>query len=280
MREIHTRGRRTREWIVSYGNERLLEACGLEAVGWVEAREGYCIVRPQPALSLIYVSLKGRGEVWLNGEWFPCEAGQAYLAPIGAAHAYRTIPGVFWKNCWVVGRNNALLGVLEPALIRASGQALCHAIQGLHCEDMGQAAPAVVKDWVELILHYARRIGHPDKTPDRRLAAVWEGVVNDLAFPWTLKALAQEAGLSEESVRRVCRQEEGRAPLEHVTYLRMRSAASLLACHSGPLAEVAEQIGYASPFTFSAAFKRVMGVAPSFYRAANEERAPKNSAGK
>ena len=33
---------------------------------------------------------KGRGEVYLNGKWVPCKAGEFHAAPRGVAHALRT----------------------------------------------------------------------------------------------------------------------------------------------------------------------------------------------
>lgn len=266
IRETHTIGRRTREWIVSYGNERILRACGIQAVGWVEASDGYHVARTNPSFSLIYASMKGYGEVWINGNWHICKAGQAYLSPIGAPHAYRAVTGVPWKSCWVEGSDDLSHGISTTCLVDASSLALSHAIQGLHSEDIGPADPEAVMRWVDLILMYFRRIGHPEKSPGGRLASIWEKVVADPSFPWTMATLARETSLSEESVRRICQQEVMRAPMEYVTFLRMRSAASLIAGYPGPLAEIAGQFGYSNPFTFSTAFKRVMGVSPSQYR--------------
>lgn len=265
MRETHNIGRETRERVLHYAAVPALTAFGLEAVGWVEAGEGYRHVRPDPPLGLLYVCLDGWGEVWEAGRWRRCERGQAYLAPRHRAHAYRVAAGRSWKNCWALVRDEVLIGVSQPTLGNASGQALYRAIQGLASEDAGAAEPAMMERWVEMIAHYARRIGRSGETAGR-LSAVWERVLADPAYPWTMNALAWEASLSEESVRRICVREMGRAPMEHVTYLRMRSAASLLASHPYTLAEVSVRIGYASPYTFSAAFKRALGVSPSEHR--------------
>ena len=266
LRETHRTGTETREWLVSYGNESILDWYDIEAVGWVEAREGYHIARPVSRLALLYVCLEGRGEVLEGGQWRSCEAGQVYLAPIGQPHSYRAVSGVIWKNCWVLSRNHAIVHVTRPALTAASGQALFHAIQGLYLEDTGAADALLIAGWIELILQYARRIGSPGERQIRRLTALWEKVAADLASVWTMQAVAQEAALSEESVRRICLRETGRSPMEYITYLRMRSAVSLLVSHPYTISEIAHRVGYASPFAFSAAFKRLFGVSPSRYR--------------
>ncbi len=54
--------------------------------------------------------------------------------------------------------------------------------------------------------------------------------------------------------------------MNHVTALRMRQAMALLASESYTIETVAQQVGYDSPFAFSAAFKRHQGVSPSEYR--------------
>ena len=265
IRETHSIGLGTREQVLHYAHVPALAAFGLEAVGWVEAQEGYCHIRPNPTLGLLYVCLDGAGEVWEAGRWRRCERGQAYIAPPRCPHAYRVLAGGHWKNCWALIRDEALIGVRQPTLANASGQGLYRAIQGLASEDIGTAEPAMVERWGEMIAHYTRRIGRSGETVGR-LSMVWERVSADLSYPWTLSALAREASLSEESVRRICVREIGRAPMEHVAYLRMRSAASMLASHPYTLAEVSIRVGYASPFTFSTAFKRVLGFTPSAHR--------------
>jgi AraC-like DNA-binding protein len=47
----------------------------------------------------------------------------------------------------------------------------------------------------------------------------------------------------------------------------MTSAARLLRTGDQPLAAVARQVGYGSPFAFSHAFKRHFGHTPGHYRA-------------
>jgi len=53
--------------------------------------------------------------------------------------------------------------------------------------------------------------------------------------------------------------------MEHVTQIRMQHAVALLATGYYSVTAVSERVGYSSPFAFSAAFKRVLGVPPSQY---------------
>ena len=59
----------------------------------------------------------------------------------------------------------------------------------------------------------------------------------------------------------------GEPPMTFLTQWRITLAADLLREPGATLAAVADQVGYASPFALSAAFKRVRGVSPQAYRA-------------
>jgi len=59
----------------------------------------------------------------------------------------------------------------------------------------------------------------------------------------------------------------GEPPLTYLTRRRMALAADLLTERAtATVSEVARSVGYADPFAFSAAFKRVRGVNPSEFR--------------
>ncbi|MDT0341719.1 helix-turn-helix transcriptional regulator [Streptomyces litchfieldiae] len=87
--------------------------------------------------------------------------------------------------------------------------------------------------------------------------------------PWTLAALAAEAGVSRTTLARRFPELVGESPLAYLTGWRMTLAADQLVDDpEATLAAVARGVGYADPFGFSAAFKRVRGMSPSEHRAA------------
>lgn len=59
----------------------------------------------------------------------------------------------------------------------------------------------------------------------------------------------------------------GEGPLGYLTTWRMRLAAQLLRSTTLSVAEVATRVGYESEFSFSRAFRRAWGEAPSHHRA-------------
>ncbi|MDT8915890.1 AraC family transcriptional regulator [Amycolatopsis sp. PS_44_ISF1] len=86
------------------------------------------------------------------------------------------------------------------------------------------------------------------------------------AAPWTVAALAARTGVSRSTLAKRFAEVVGEPPLTYLTRWRMTLAADLLAERSATIAQVARTVGYADPFGFSAAFKRVRGVNPSEYR--------------
>ncbi|WP_049573625.1 helix-turn-helix transcriptional regulator [Streptomyces sp. SBT349] len=87
------------------------------------------------------------------------------------------------------------------------------------------------------------------------------------AEPWTLASLAAEGRVSRTTFAKRFPQLVGEAPLAYLTGWRMALAADMLTDQPATtVATVARRVGYADPFGFSAAFKRVMGASPSAYR--------------
>ena len=86
------------------------------------------------------------------------------------------------------------------------------------------------------------------------------------AHPWTLEKLAAESGASRASLARRFQKLVGEAPMTFLKNWRMAVAADLLCQPDETVGTVAEKVGYATPFAFSVAFKRVRGMSPQEHR--------------
>src|SRR5690606_11365764 len=86
------------------------------------------------------------------------------------------------------------------------------------------------------------------------------------AHPWTMDQLAAQSGASRATLARRFKDVVGESPMAFLRNWRMAMAADLL-CRSGEtVSSVAEKVGYATPFAFSAAFKRARGMTPQEHR--------------
>ncbi|WP_432135761.1 MULTISPECIES: AraC family transcriptional regulator [unclassified Streptomyces] len=89
---------------------------------------------------------------------------------------------------------------------------------------------------------------------------------DDPARPWTVAALAAEAGVSRAALGRRFTDLVGEPPMTHLTGWRLALAADRLRDTEDTIGAIARQVGYGSAFALSAAFKRVHGVSPQEYR--------------
>jgi AraC-like DNA-binding protein len=83
---------------------------------------------------------------------------------------------------------------------------------------------------------------------------------------WTILSLARAVGTSRANLARRFTALVGEPVMTYLTRWRMTLAADLLADPNTTIAAVASQVGYASPFGFSAAFKRRYGISPTAHR--------------
>lgn len=267
LREIHNIGVRTREMILTPQNCPPLPRLGIPLAGISEAGPGFHFVRREPSIAQVLVTLSGEGEVWVDGAWQRCQAGQAYLTPVGVFHAYRAIHShTAWTVGWVtyqrpsdvVPGNIPLLRDVEPELLATT-------LRGLYHEATQEGDLALLDEWSNLVHAYARRLARPSVI-DRRLDTLFSLVSADLSHPWTLTELADRACLSGESLRRLAHERYGISPMAQLTNLRLRHAATLLSTGHYNVEQVAFRVGYANPYAFSAAFKRHYGKTPSQMR--------------
>ncbi|MFF4017672.1 AraC family transcriptional regulator [Streptomyces sp. NPDC001843] len=88
----------------------------------------------------------------------------------------------------------------------------------------------------------------------------------DPSAPWTNAGLATEAGVSRATLARRFTSLVGRPPMAYLTWWRLTLAATRLRDTDAPLATVARESGYASPYALSHAFSREFGITPGRYR--------------
>jgi AraC-like DNA-binding protein len=267
--ETHRVGARTREWIVRAADCPALVPHHIAHVGVADAAVPYTMVRADLPGSYFLACFGGEGRILLDGRWQRCGVGQACLAPAHVLHAFHAIPGHRWDFAWVrydAGAGAGPLGTASaPVLAQFKSDALAAAVRGLYFEQQGGGQPAALHHWIELVHGYVSRFAQPWHVEDR-LAKLWEAVAARPGHAWTLGELAQRSHCSGEHLRRLCRRQLGRSPMQQVTYLRLRHAASLLTESDLKLEAIADAVGYANPFVFSNTFKKWTGWRPSEYR--------------
>lgn len=170
----------------------------------------------------------------------------------------------------------ALMVSLLPALLHVRGIArLALLVQLVREESLAQrpGRELVLGRLIEVLLVEALRGAPTEGAPpgllralaDTRLAAAMRHMHGEPARAWTVVELAKTAALSRSAFFERFSRAVGVPPMEYLLAWRMAMAKDLLTRSDCALAEVAERVGYSSASTFSTAFSRHVGQAPSHY---------------
>jgi AraC-like DNA-binding protein len=182
-----------------------------------------------------------------------------------------------------------LLSVLPKVLTVPNDGDLCPVLDlttaEIERDDPGQQA--VLDRLLDLLLLTALRewFARPEACSPPWYRALSDPVIgralrllhDEPARPWTVAALAEEAGVSRATFARRFTELVGEAPMSYLTGWRLSLAIDLLQRTDATVEEVAEQVGYRSGFGLSVAFKRVYGTRPSEYRRAEPVRSAVSS---
>lgn len=287
LAETHVLGSRTRmlgvrvdrrderEWLGSLPVCSLLHQHQIAHAGVLHAAVPFEVVRKQQSGSYFMACFEGEGRILVDGRWQKVRAGTACLLPPRTLNAFHAVPGRSWGFCWVRYQQpdgqRPVATSHSPVLARFEVEPLRAAITGLHHEARAAAAPGQMHHWVELVQSYVMRFAQPLQDDDR-LWHLWQKVTPNLHESWTIERLARASHLSGEHLRRLCRRQLGRSPMQHVTWLRMQKAGELLTASNDKVESIGTAVGYKNPFVFSTTFKKWTGWRPTEFRANQPDR--------
>lgn len=101
---------------------------------------------------------------------------------------------------------------------------------------------------------------------DPAVAQALQAIHRDPAASWTVERLARTVGLSRAAFARRFTAAVGEPPLAYLTGWRIVLAKEALHRDGSTLGSVAREVGYASEFALSAAFRRTVGEPPGRWR--------------
>jgi AraC-like DNA-binding protein len=188
-------------------------------------------------------------------------------------------------HCSFGSPDAAMLVSLLPQLVLVRGEQRLTTLMQLVGEETREQRPArevVLALLVEVLLIEALRSaagtaaapGLARGLADCRLAASIRAMHERPTHAWTVLELAKEAALSRSAFFERFRRAVGLPPMEYLLAWRMAIAKDLLRRAQGGVAEIAERVGYSSASTFSVAFSRHVGVAPTQYARATLKQDP------
>jgi AraC-like DNA-binding protein len=174
--------------------------------------------------------------------------------------------------------SDRLLGALPRLVLVPDEGDLCP-VMDLTFAEIGRDMPgqqAVLDRLLDLLLLTTLRewFDRPEAQPPAWYRALGDPIVGLAlrliheapAYPWTVAALAAEAGVSRATLARRFTELVGDPPMTYLTTWRLTVAADLLRRTDATVDAIARQVGYVSGYGLSVAFKRVLGSRPSDFR--------------
>jgi len=179
-------------------------------------------------------------------------------------------------HCSFDSPDAALLVSLLPQLVHVRGEQRLAMLVKLVGEESREQRPArdvILARLLEVLLIEALRSttgtaaspGLVRGLADARVAFALRAMHERPAHAWTVAKLAGEAALSRSAFFERFNRTVGVAPMAYLLAWRMAQAKHLLRKNEGSVAGIAERVGYSSASTFSIAFTRHVGLAPSRY---------------
>ena len=157
--------------------------------------------------------------------------------------------------------NDPLLTQLGRQLLAAVGSQ--HGLGLLYVESLTNA---LCHQLIEHHATYERRIHRSHSLTGLVLARIDAYLETHADTSVTLQTLAEVANLSVFHFARLFKQATGVTPYQHVLSWKIRHARQLLRADSMSVADISDALGFATPATFSAAFRRATGQSPLDFR--------------
>ena len=248
-------------------------AAGVVHAGVSELVPGYHIAVPTLERSVIVATVRGRAWLADDRRRVDLEPGSiAWVGPGGGAEW--AIDGDDWAMVWwYLDPGTPWRRLCEPGLHAEAwdaGLACYHQVHLLLDALVPPQRTAIARSASAAVLaplrEWARATGAADDEREAELAALWRRVDAALHEHWSVDRLASELGTSISGLQRLMHRVHGCSAHRLLVERRLAAAADLLRHTDYPLATIASRIGYADPFTFSAAFKRHHGRSPRVFR--------------
>ena len=248
----------------------------IELAGCSNLSGDYTVGRVSPPNHTLFYSIHGQGKFRVPSGEMQLDEGQLIILPAGQSFEV-TIVSEQWDIIWVnladSERWKSFSKSEAVVLDNAKLEGLHHAMELLYIErdvDSRGAAMQLVSRYLYRIIDAPLSDVHTHDEKERRqvsrLHSLFSAVEKQLQFNWDMESLSEKAHYSAPHLHRLCLQVFGRSPKQHVIYLRMTRAKSLLQSTQWPVSYIASYVGYANVFTFSKRFKKSTGLSPSAYR--------------
>lgn len=251
------------------------------ALGFYPEAAGHLMQRSQPEDHLLIYCRAGRGWLETADGRFEVGGGDLLLLPKGLAHRYGADAVRPWTLYWVHFDGSLaedFLRLLGPRRVRRIGVqprllADFEALLGLQRQGLNPVPFIHAAHQLQALLSSLAVLPARANLKSGRVLdvdAVQAVMRSHLHGSLNLDELAAQFKLSRFHFAKTYRALTGHAPIQDFIQLKMAQACRLLDQGDAEVRQIAEQLGYDDPYYFSRLFRKVVGMAPSHYRALHQ----------
>jgi len=242
----------------------------------VRGRFPFQVARKDPGWHVLMVSLAGRGRVSSDERTHHLARGEAAVMPAHTPHVYQTgdhhwrylLFALRDRERWSWIRDHPVEKKPAPLFKELEAAVEGYAGEAIRADENSESALAHYSELIALNVVRTLEPGLNRTANNRReqLLALWNHVNGNLREKWRVADLAAALHVSPQHFYVIASREMGVRPMQMVTKLRIERAAEMLRIDEMPVKTIADIVGYRDPFTFSAAFKRNVGMSPRAFR--------------
>jgi AraC family transcriptional regulator of arabinose operon len=228
---------------------------------------------------IIHIIVKGKGILRMNGKQYDIHKDQIFLIPENIHCFYQADKDEPWEYIWFV-----IGGPKIPLILKEAGLTAEHPVYTPTggSREINELAMDTLKNYkrqyycignLYKICDYM--IENSSRKDELTVSNSLIYVKNAISYiqlkysePVKIEQIACSLGLNRSYLTRLFKDATGYSLQEYLLTYRMKMAIKLLSDNSLSVAQIAKNVGYNDTFTFSKAFKRHFGKAPSECRKA------------
>ena len=215
--------------------------------------------------------ISGKGDLWIQDQYYPCTAGDSYILPPNQDHAYQADAQDPWSKRYVnctgklIHRLASFHGTNRsfyyPNLDISTELKLIHTYLGMNFHDVNPRCAPVIHRIIQ-------RLGQPKETqrPPDFISNAWDFIKKNFQSKINVSTVAQHVHCSEAHLIREFKKQYGLTPTAYLIRSRMLFAKALVENTNLPIKAIAEKLCYADEYYFSNAFKKSFGHSPRHFR--------------
>ena len=232
----------------------------------------------------LHIILEGKGTLCVNGVEQKLHFGQMFMTKPGEDTWYKADSEDPWVYCWMAFDGNIARDCAEKAGFFDGVNCLdCHVDQQIfyslvqrtlnHVELTTASAfyrSGLLLEFIGMAIEsYTDSEGKTHKSSDYQTDSYVEYATNFISSNFataTVASVAKNIGIHRSYLTTIFKKKMGVSPQEFMLQCRLRHACKLLSETNNPIQEIARNVGYDNPLTFSKIFKSYYGISPREFR--------------